>query len=154
MKKLTPILILVVVLGSAFALFSAGDNSSSGNTDQAPASNSASQGGDLVEQHLRTANRQGTVDATDQTQVNVEINDFFYDATVLTVKKGTTITWTNQGNVRHDVMLANNSPKSFESSELLANGQSYTVTLDETGTYLYFCSPHPTQMRAVIEVVE
>lgn len=105
-------------------------------------------------EHLKGANIGDSVDATDQPSVNVEIDDFIYKTTRLTVSKGTTVIWTNVGRVQHDVTSTTNSPKQGLSSDLMRNGESYSFKFDEIGTYQYFCSPHPTQMRAVVEVVE
>jgi plastocyanin len=104
--------------------------------------------------HLKGANIGQTVDATSENAVTVEIADFSYKTTIVKVKKGTTVTWVNRGQVPHDVTSTTNSPKQGLSSDLLSNGEEYKHTFNETGVYQYFCSPHPTQMRGVVEVVE
>lgn len=104
--------------------------------------------------HIRGANKKQLIDATSKPKLNVSIGDFFFDATVLKVKNGTTVTWTNDGTVGHDVKTHSDSPRQGPSSAMLEPGDKYEFTFDEPGLYLYYCSPHPTQMRGVIEVVE
>jgi plastocyanin len=163
----TTIMAVIIAVGlGGFLLFAASQNKkepAQNTTTQQPGNTTASTDNQntqpnstdaLIGQHLSGAVVKSTVDATDKSEISVEINDFYFDPTILTVKKGTKITWTNQGMQGHDVTIANNSPNSFENSEILSNGGTHSVTLDEVGTYLYICSPHPTQMRAVIKVVE
>lgn len=157
------IIVLAVVAGVATFLYGGHDkendsdssNSShtetSGGPDDQEPNVSASVSND---KHFQGANIGETVDATGQSAVAVEIDDFIFKTTTLKVKKGTAVTWTNKGRVQHDVTSTTNSPKQGLASEMLSNGETYSFTFNETGTYQYFCSPHPTQMRAVVEVVE
>lgn len=95
-----------------------------------------------------------TVDATDQKEVTISISDFIFETTYLKIKKGTKVTWVNNGNIGHTVTSDEGSPKNGLDSEILNSGDSYEFTFDEPGLYEYFCTPHPTQMRGVITVVE
>jgi nitrite reductase (NO-forming) len=70
-----------------------------------------------------------------------------YSVNVLTVKAGTTVTWSNQDNMMHTVTAVDGS---FDSGFMDA-GQTWSYTFDEPGEYEYFCSPHPW-MRAKIIV--
>ncbi len=70
----------------------------------------------------------------------------------LMVKKGTTVTWTNQDDAEHDV-TPDAETDEFKASQLFGKGQSHKVTFNTVGTYGYYCSPHP-YMKGVIEVVE
>jgi plastocyanin len=106
------------------------------------------------DKHLQGANIGQTVDASAQSEATIEIDDFIFKTTTLKVKKGTAVTWINNGRVQHDVTSTTNSPKQGLSSEMLGNGEKYSFTFNEAGMYQYFCSPHPTQMRGVVEVVE
>jgi plastocyanin len=82
----------------------------------------------------------------------VIIQDFAFNPEKRVIKKGTTITWKNQDSARHDIMPDEES-NNFKASELLGQGESYSFTFNEPGTYSYHCSPHP-YMKAVIEVTE
>jgi len=82
----------------------------------------------------------------------VDIKDFKFLPSKITVKKGTTVTWTNQDSIRHDVTPLEMS-NAFKGSELLGKGESYSYTFNSVGTYNYKCTPHPF-MKGTVEVIE
>lgn len=85
-------------------------------------------------------------------QDEVFIQDFAFGPAKLTIKKGTTITWTNKDSARHDIKPDKEDPN-FTASKLLSKGESYSFTFNTAGTYNYHCTPHP-YMKAVVEVTE
>lgn len=107
-----------------------------------------------VDSYLEPAERGEALDATGQDEVQLTIDDFVFDQQVVRVSQGTKVTWVNEGKIRHNVVSWEGSPNKGLSSELLGNGESYSYTFDEVGTFVYICTPHPLQMRAVVEVVE
>lgn len=88
-------------------------------------------------------------------EVAVEIKDFAYTPANLTVKKGTTVVWTNQDSINHNVVSDADAPAGGPPStaDLLSKGQSFSFMFDTVGTFRYHCTPHPN-MKGVIEVVE
>lgn len=86
------------------------------------------------------------------TQAAVTIQNYAFGPSRITIKKGTTVTWTNRDVEEHDV-TPDNPSGSWQQSSLLGRGDSYSVTFDEIGTYTYFCSPHP-EMTGSITVVD
>ncbi|MFP3913527.1 MAG: plastocyanin/azurin family copper-binding protein [Actinomycetota bacterium] len=71
-----------------------------------------------------------------------------YSVNVLTVKVGTTVTWTNDDpGMMHTVTAADGS---FDSG-FLNEGESWSYTFDEVGEFEYLCQPHPW-MRAKVVV--
>lgn len=68
------------------------------------------------------------------------------------IKKGTTVTWTNEDSAKHDV-TPDSETADFEASELFGKGETYSHTFNTVGTYAYHCSPHP-YMKGTIEVTE
>lgn len=64
----------------------------------------------------------------------------------ITVKRGTTVTWTNRDNMVHNV-----TGSGWASGDI-APGQSYTRTFDTVGSLDYNCTIHPA-MQATINVV-
>ena len=68
------------------------------------------------------------------------------------VKKGTTVTWTNEDSAKHDV-TPDQPTANFKASELFGKGGTYKMTFNTVGTFAYHCSPHP-YMKGTIEVVE
>lgn len=85
----------------------------------------------------------------------VSIKDFQFSPAALTVKKGTTVTWTNEDSVAHDV--ANDATDSVSAGQLfkskpLAKGESFSFTFDQAGEYPYHCPIHPAmKARVVVE---
>jgi len=94
-------------------------------------------------QNEEGATEEGALDE----KLNVEIKNFAFTPKTLTIKKGTTITFTNQDSVGH---TATADDGNF-GTEILAKGESGSVTFDKAGTYTYHCTPHPN-MKATIVV--
>ncbi len=82
----------------------------------------------------------------------VTYKDFDVVQPKIRVKKGTTVTWTNEDNAKHDVTPTSETEE-FKASELFGKGETYSVTFNTVGTYTYFCSPHP-YMKGTVEVIE
>ena len=74
----------------------------------------------------------------------VAITDFTFTPANMTVKKGTTVVWTNMDPVDHTV-----TADTFSSSTIEA-GDSYTYTFDAAGEYLYSCAFHPQMTGKII----
>jgi plastocyanin len=77
----------------------------------------------------------------------VDISDFKYMPETVTVSAGTQVTWTNSDDATH---TATADDDSFDTGDL-DKGDSKTITLDQAGTYSYFCKFHPF-MKATVEV--
>ena len=78
--------------------------------------------------------------------VAAKIVDFGFSPATLTVPVGTTVTWTNTGQVDHTV-TANGG--AFASGTL-APGASYSFTFRTAGTFAYHCAIHPFMTGTVI----
>ncbi|MEA2511104.1 MAG: hypothetical protein QOJ59_591 [Thermomicrobiales bacterium] len=89
----------------------------------------------------------GTARAQDG--ASVDIVDFAFDPSSVTIEAGGTVTWTNVGDAPHTVTSDDGT---FDSGEL-ANGDTFSSTFDEPGTYTYHCDIHP-DMTAEIIVTE
>ena len=70
----------------------------------------------------------------------VAIKDFAYSPPSLTVAKGTTVEFTNEDSSNH---TATSKPGGVFDTGTIGKGQSKSVTLDQPGTFAYFCSFHP-----------
>ena len=79
----------------------------------------------------------------------VMIKNFAFSPAMLTVKTGSTVTWTNQDTAPHQVASDPGTPVAF-SSDSLANGASYQFTFTQPGTYTYYCTIHPTMKGTII----
>lgn len=86
---------------------------------------------------------------------NVVIENMAYNPTNIVVKKGGTVTWTNQDNMGHNVVSDNSSPAGGppKTNDLISNGETYSFTFNTVGTFTYHCTPHPF-MQGTVEVVE
>lgn len=81
------------------------------------------------------------------TQNTVTIKNLSFTPATLEVIKGDKIAWTNNDTVAHTVTSDNGK---FESGQL-APDKTFEFTFNETGTFSYHCSTHPT-MKAIITV--
>jgi plastocyanin len=70
---------------------------------------------------------------------HVAIQSFAFGPGTVTVRPGTTVTWTQQDEDQHTVTA---DDASFASSPLIT-GQTYTHTFTAPGTYHYHCAIHP-----------
>ncbi|MBA2279508.1 cupredoxin family copper-binding protein [Candidatus Saccharibacteria bacterium] len=98
-------------------------------------------------------NSSETADTETATAPNaVSIEDFAFKQANISVKKGTTVTWTNNDDAKHNV-TPEDATDDFKEGPLLAKGETYSVTFNTVGSYSYNCSPHP-YMKGVVEVTE
>lgn len=80
---------------------------------------------------------------------SADIVDFAYQPAGISVTRGTTVTWTNQGTAPHTVT----SRDGKQDSGLLRKGSTFSITFDTDGTYEYYCSIHP-DMKTTVTVAE
>ena len=80
-----------------------------------------------------------------------ETNECFIPHTV-TIGVGETVTWENTDNAAHTATSGHpdDGPDGVWDSSLMMAGGSYSLTLDEAGTYPYFCMVHPWMIGTVI----
>ena len=88
-----------------------------------------------------------TTGATGDEQ-RVEIADLAFNPETLTVATGSTVTWVSAD---PDLPHTSTSDDDLWASERLNEGEQFSFTFEEPGTYAYFCEVHPT-MRASIVV--
>lgn len=93
-----------------------------------------------------------------QNTTNLEIKDLAFSPADISVKKGTTVTWTNQDSTQHNIMSddINGTPPTEDEVDatklagpLLSKGESYSFTFNELGVFSYHCSPHPSMIGTV-----
>ena len=76
----------------------------------------------------------------------VQISNFTFKAQVLTVKPGTTVTWTNADDIPHTVV----SKDGVFKSKVLDSGDRFSFTFAKPGQFGYFCSLHPHMTGTII----
>lgn len=74
----------------------------------------------------------------------IDIQNFSFNPATLTVKVGSTVTWTNRDSVNHQIK------SDIFDSNLLDTNQTYSFTFTTAGTYNYFCPPHPSMTGTII----
>ena len=77
----------------------------------------------------------------------VSIDNFSFGPQTLTVKAGTTVTWTNRDDIPHGIASSNNA---FKKSGALDTDDSYSFTFTTPGTYQYFCYLHPHMVGSIV----
>lgn len=138
MKKALPIIIVILVLaigGGIYFATKSDTSTSSGSTNSSAVANQAKTSTDTSKA------------AAPQAVDKVSITNFRFSPAAITVKKGTTVTWTNNDSATHTVTETDtlSGPKSSS----LAKGQSYEFTFASAGTYHYNCSIHPNMVGTV-----
>lgn len=118
--------IAAIVVGGAALLLAGGGGSSGGGSD----SGSEPAGG----QAKRTT--------------KVTVADFEFKPEAIAVKKGAKVTFTNDDTAKHTA--TSKKQGAFDSGDL-NKGKPRSVTLNEAGTFSYFCAYHAT-MTATVKV--
>lgn len=72
----------------------------------------------------------------------VSIVDFSFAPSAITVRPGTTVTWTNAGAQPHTATALSSDPVKFDSG-IMNPGQTFSFTFDTPGVYEYYCTVHP-----------
>jgi len=130
-KRVTVVIIAILILGAiAFGLTR---NSNKANSNQNSPQNSATQSSQSI-QAPTSANA-------------VTIQNFAFLPGDITIKKGTTVTWTNNDSTAHSVNETDNQ-KGPDSGDLNP-GDKYSFTFDQTGTFKYRCNLHPEMLGTV-----
>ena len=77
----------------------------------------------------------------------ISIDNFSFTPATLTVKAGTTVTWTNKDDIPHGIASSNNA---FKKSRALDTDDGYSFTFTTPGTYQYFCYLHPHMVGSIV----
>jgi len=83
-------------------------------------------------------------DTADSTRITVK--DFMFNPTPLTVKAGSTVTWTNMDDEPHTVV---SDTGMFKSGGLDTN-ETFSFKFDKPGTYHFTCSIHPRMVGTIV----
>jgi predicted lipoprotein with Yx(FWY)xxD motif len=78
----------------------------------------------------------------------VDMKDYSFSPTELTIEVGASITFTNMDMMEHNAVAVDGS----FSTPLLKQGESATVKFDKAGVYNYYCEPHQSFMIGKIIV--
>ena len=75
----------------------------------------------------------------------VKISNFTFNPPQITVKAGTTVTWTNDDDIPHTIV----SPPAIR-SKALDSDDKFSFTFTTPGTYKYFCGLHPHMTGTIV----
>jgi plastocyanin len=76
-------------------------------------------------------------------RAEISIENFSFNSAAITIDKGTTVTWTNNDSAPHQI-----KSDTFNSGTL-SNGQSYSNTFNDSGTFNYSCAIHPSMTGSI-----
>lgn len=138
MRRIAAIIALVVIVAVGWLVF--GGNSKDKQSSDQRTNHSGSQS-------QTPSNNPSKPVATDK----VSIADMAFSPAAITVKAGSTVTWTNNDSVAHTV--TENDGQDGPSSSPLSPGQSYSFTYKKAGTYKYICTIH-TYMNGTVTVTQ
>ena len=79
----------------------------------------------------------------------IRIANFEFKPQTVVVKPGTKVTWTNADSSIHDIK--DTSPLATPVSPSLSQGDTFSITYAQPGTYSYVCGIHP-YMTGSVEV--
>ena len=77
----------------------------------------------------------------------VKIDNFSFGPATITIRAGSTVTWTNNDDVPHVVTSDDN--KLFKSKPLDTDDH-FSFTFTKPGTYNYYCAIHPKMQATII----
>jgi plastocyanin len=77
----------------------------------------------------------------------ISIDNFTFTPQTMTVKTGTTVTWTNKDDIPHGIAATNNA---FTRSKALDTDDSFSFTFTTPGTFQYFCYVHPHMTGTIV----
>ena len=69
----------------------------------------------------------------------VSVDNFTFSPATLTVAKGTEVTWTNQDDIPHSIVLTAIGVR----SKAIDTDKAFTYRFDKIGTFNYICGLHP-----------
>jgi plastocyanin len=76
----------------------------------------------------------------------IEVKDFMFAPTTLTVAAGTQVTWVNKDDEPHTVV---SDTGTFRSAAMDTN-ESFSFKFDKPGTYHFTCSIHPRMVGTIV----
>lgn len=150
MRKYWPFIaaIAAIIIIAALALGSKNNNNSA-TPPPAPTSNPSSSE-PTSNTNSSTTNPTPTPTPEAGASSSVSIVNMNYSPADITVKKGATVTWTNNDDVAHTVTADSNN--AFDSGNM-DKGKTFSHTFDTAGTFAYHCTYH-SNMHGKVTVTE
>jgi plastocyanin len=102
--------------------------------------------GTVLQRGLLLASLIIPVAARSDDSAQIKIDNFTFGPPKLLVTKGTTVTWTNQDDIPHSIVLSALGVH----SKALDTDKSFTYQFDKAGTFAYVCGLHPAMRGTVV----
>ena len=128
------LVVIIVAAGGVYAVVKSHNSSKS---------SSSSSNSENMPMPVNSSNHNAAAAATDK----VTIANFAFSPADITVKAGTTVTWTNNDSVAHTVTETDG--QTGPASGDIGSGSAYTFTFSKAGTYHYHCAIHPSMTGTV-----
>jgi len=96
--------------------------------------------------HVTTTQPPTTGNLTTGGTVTITIKESAFNPAIVTVPRGTKVTWTNQDVIDHEVIndaIGQTGEGALFKSTLLSIGDVFSFTFNQPGTYPYHCNIHP-----------
>jgi amicyanin len=140
-------ILLYIVIGGviyavAYYFFFANNGASGAYSYNTPTSTATTQNGS---QNTGTSTTNQSAPTSAQS-MSVTISNMAFNPAEISVKAGTTVTWTNNDSIAHTVT----SDTGVFDSKALNPGQSYSFVFATPGTFTYHCSIHPSMKAGVV----
>lgn len=149
MKRAAPALIACAAL--AFVAIGCGSSESKSTTSAAASTKStATQGGLTTDGKINYAAPPASA-PVQSGLVKIDYHEIAIEPDTLKVKVGSTIEWSNEDPVEHNVTSAS-GPTRFASKNF-GEGGKFKITVTKPGVIHYRCTLHPATMNGTIEVV-
>ncbi len=100
----------------------------------------------LIKRAVLAAVLVAPVAARSDTDAKVAIENFKFGPGTLTITKGTSVTWTNDDDIPHTIVLNALGVR----SKTLDTDKAFTYEFDKTGSFTYICGLHPFMKGQVV----
>lgn len=141
-RRVVTLLIAVAAVSSA-AVACGGDSGGSPST-------TAAAGGSPAQPKVGNDYRDETASAA----VSVQAKDNVFDGQFIEITKGTTVTFTNDGRNRHNVLPDRADEFTAIETDQFDPGMTGQITFDETGEFRYYCSLHGTPTKGMFGAIK
>jgi plastocyanin len=140
------VVFVIIVLAGGGILLAKNSSSNANKTDTSASMNMDTTSTNSTDS---TSNDSNNLNPTATDAVTIE--NFAFNPANITVKKGTTVTWTNKDSSPHTVIETDG--QTGPNSGDLATGKTFTFTYNTVGTFKYHCSIH-SSMTGTVTVTE
>jgi plastocyanin len=150
LPALFAVVVSVVVLLSACGDDEDTADGDGGSTDTTATTASSGTGGSDLATATAEMDEGDVVDKTAEAAVIVNARDNYFDPKYVEVKKGTTITFLNDGRNVHNVLPVEENAFTPIETGAFDPGAEGQITFSEVGDFPYYCSLHGSQTKGMI----